>query len=460
MRYKIDFEKRIKELLKNENKKYTYFIETMGCALNENDSMKYRGIFEAMGITKAANIEEANIVLFNTCCIRENAEDKLFGRLGLLKSRKKESKDMYIAIVGCMTEQGHILEKIKKSYSFVDVVLGTKSMHKFAEKLYIAMKNNKKTIDNNLGEHEIVEDIPIVYDEGYKASISIIYGCNNFCSYCIVPYVRGRERSREPEDILKDVRNVASKGYKEITLLGQNVNSYGNDFKDKKYTFVDLLREIEKVSGVEVIRFVSPHPKDFSDELIDLIATSKKISKQIHLPLQSGNTKILKEMNRKYTKEHFLELVKKIRLKVPDVSFSTDIIVGFPGETDEDFLDTLDVVEKVRFDQIYMFCYSKRVGTRAERMENQIDEKVKVERLERLKKLFEDILTEENDKRVGKIFEVLVEGTSKTNKEMYTGRTLDNKVVNFKATDEMIGTVKKVKILENNKWYFTGEIIK
>ena len=459
MRYKIEFEKRIKELLENEHKNYTYYIETMGCALNENDSMKYRGIFEAMGIKKAESIDTANIVLFNTCCIRENAEDKLFGRLGLLKNRKKGSKDMYIAIVGCMTEQAHILQKLKKSYSFVDVVLGTKSMHKFAEKLYIAMKNNKKTIDNNIGEHEIVEDIPIIYDEGYKASISIIYGCNNFCSYCIVPYVRGRERSRAPQDILKDVMDVASKGYKEITLLGQNVNSYGNDFKDRSYTFVELLKEIEKVEGVEVIRFVSPHPKDFSDELIDLIAESKKISKQIHLPLQSGSTKILKEMNRKYTKEHYLDLVRKIRSKIPNVSFSTDIIVGFPGEDEQDFLDTLDVVSKVRFDQIYMFCYSKRVGTRAERMENQVDEKIKVERLERLKKLFEDILNEENDKRVGNTFEVLVEGTSKTNKEMYTGRTIDNKVVNFKANEEMIGKVRKVKILENNKWYFTGEII-
>ena len=298
MRYKIDYEKRIKEYLENENKNYTYYIETMGCALNENDSMKYAGIFEEMGFTKAEDINKANVVLFNTCCIRENAEDKLFGRLGLLKARKKSSKDMYIAIVGCMTEQGHILDKIKSSYSFVDVVLGTKSMQYFAEKLYIAIKNKKKTQEIQENEHEIIEDVPIKYEEGYKASISIIYGCNNFCSYCIVPYVRGRERSRLPEDILKDVKEVASKGYKEITLLGQNVNSYGNDFKDKKYTFVDLLKEIEKIEGIDVIRFVSPHPKDFTDELIDEIAKCDKIAKQIHLPLQSGSTKILTSMNR------------------------------------------------------------------------------------------------------------------------------------------------------------------
>jgi len=457
VRYKIDYEKRIKELLDSQNKQYTYYIETMGCALNENDSMKYAGILEEMGFSKAQDIKDANVVLFNTCCIRENAEDKLFGRLGLLKSRKVGNKDMYIAIVGCMTEQGHILDKLKLSYSFVDVVLGTKSMQHFAEKLYIAMKDKKKTQDIQENEHEIVEDVPIKYEEGYKASISIIYGCNNFCSYCIVPYVRGRERSRLPEDILKDVREVASKGYKEITLLGQNVNSYGNDFKNIKYTFVDLLKEIEKIEGIDVIRFVSPHPKDFTDALIDKIAESDKIAKQIHLPLQSGSTKILKEMNRKYTKEHFLNLVEKIRNKVPNVSFSTDIIVGFPGETEDDFLETMDVVEKVRFDQIYMFCYSIRRGTRAEKMENQIDEKVKVERLERLKALFEKIIDEENEKKVGKVENILVEGISKNNPNMYTGRTIENKVVVFEGFIQDVGKIKKIEIVKNNKWYLTGK---
>lgn len=460
MRYKIDYEKRIKELLDSENKEYTYYIETMGCALNENDSMKYKGIFNAMGFSEAQDIKLANVVLFNTCCIRENAEDKLFGRLGLLKDRKLKNKDVYIAIVGCMTEQGHILEKIKKSYSFVDVVLGTKSMQYFAEKLYIAIKNKTKTQTLQENEHEIVEDVPIIYDKGYKASISIIYGCNNFCSYCIVPYVRGRERSRKPEDILKDVKHVASIGYKEITLLGQNVNSYGNDFKDEKYTFVDLLQEIEKVEGIEVIRFVSPHPKDFSDELIHLIAKSNKIAKQIHLPLQSGSNEILNKMNRKYTKEHYLNLVKKMKEKIPNVTFSTDIIVGFPSETEQDFLDTMDVVEKVRFDQIYMFCYSIRRGTRAEKMENQIEEKVKVERLERLKVLFEKIVDEENNKKVGSIEKILVEGISKNNEKMYTGRTLDNKVVVFEAGTQDIGKVREIEIISNNKWYLTGKIVK
>ncbi len=459
MRYKIDYEKRIKELLDKENKHYTYYIETMGCALNENDSMKYAGILEEMGFSKAEEIEKANVVLFNTCCIRENAEDKLFGRVGYLKTRKKQNKDMYIAIVGCMTEQGHILDKIKSSYSFVDVVLGTKSMQFFAEKLYLAIKNHKKTQELQENEHEIVEDVPIKYEEGYKASISIIYGCNNFCSYCIVPYVRGRERSRLPEDILNDVKTVASKGYKEITLLGQNVNSYGNDFKDNKYTFVDLLTEIEKVEGIEIIRFISPHPKDFTDALIDKIASSDKIAKQIHLPLQSGSTKILESMNRKYTKEHFLTLVEKMKERIPDVSFSTDIIVGFPGETEEDFLDTMDVVEKVKFSLVYMFCYSIRKGTRAERMENQIEECVKVERLQRLKALFEKLVLEENEKKIGTIHKILVEGLSKNNDKMYTGRTIDNKIVVFEAEEKDIGTVKDIEIIENNKWYLTGKIV-
>ena len=459
MRYKIDYEKRIKELLESENKQYTYYIETMGCALNENDSMKYAGILEEMGFTKALEIEKANVILFNTCCIRENAEDKLFGRVGYLKTRKKQNKDMYIAIVGCMTEQGHILDKIRKSYSYVDVVLGTKSMQFFAEKLYLAIKNHKKTQEVQENEHEIVEDVPIRYEEGYKASISIIYGCNNFCSYCIVPYVRGRERSRLPEDILNDVKTVASMGYKEITLLGQNVNSYGNDFKDNKYTFVDLLTEIEKVEGIEVIRFISPYPKDFTDALIDKIASSDKIAKQIHLPLQSGSTRILEAMNRKYTKEHFLTLVEKMKERIPNVSFSTDIIVGFPGETEEDFLDTMDVVDKVKFSLVYMFCYSIRKGTRAERMENQIEESVKVERLQRLKALFEKLVLEDNEKKIGTVHKILVEGLSKNNDKMYTGRTIDNKIVVFEAEEKDIGTVKDIKIIENNKWYLTGKIV-
>lgn len=463
MRYSINFENKIKEINKDKPNQY-YYIDTMGCALNENDSLKYRGIIEACGYTLTDNVDMANFVLFNTCAIRENAEEKLYGRLGQLKAKKKKAKEMetdfVICIVGCMSEQESVVAKIKESYPFVDVVLGTRSMARFAERLYLALKEKKKTkgLDD---EHTVLEDVPIVYEEGIKASVSIIYGCNNFCSYCIVPYVRGRERSRLPKDIVKDIEVLASKGYKEITLLGQNVNSYGNDFKDELegYSFVDLLKEVDKVKGIEIIKFTSPHPKDFTDELIDYIATNLKISRQLHLPLQAGNTKVLKDMNRKYTKEQYLSLVEKIRKKVPDVSFSTDIIVGFPGETEEEFEDTLDVVKRVNFDMIYMFCYSVRIGTRAEKMENQIEESVKVERLERLKALYEQMVNENNQKKIGKVYKILIEGKSKNNDMKYTGRTIDNKIVVFDATESDVGKIKNIKITENNLWYLTGKII-
>lgn len=462
MRYKIDFENKIKEINTLKKTQY-YYIDTMGCALNENDSMKYKGILEKCGYVYTENIEKANVVLFNTCAIRENAEEKLYGRLGQLKARKKKSKelgkDLYVCIVGCMTEQKVSLEKLKKSYPFVDIILGTKSMQFFAEKLYLVIKDSKKTKEQQNYEHEIVEDIPIVYDKGYKASVAIIYGCNNFCSYCIVPYVRGRERSRLPQDIITDIEKLAKEGYKEITLLGQNVNSYGNDFKGELcgYSFVDLLKDVDKISGIEIIKFTSPHPKDFTDDLIEYIAHNSKISRQLHLPLQSGSTKVLKDMNRKYSKEQYLELVNKIKGKVQDVSFSTDIIVGFPGETEQDFLDTLDVVRQVNFDMIYMFCYSVRKGTRAEKMENQIEEHIKVERLERLKALYESMVDENNNKKLGKVYKILIEGKSKNNKDKYTGRTIDNKVVVLNGTDEDIGKILEIKIVENNKWYLTGE---
>lgn len=463
MRYSINFENKIKEINKDKPNQY-YYIDTMGCALNENDSLKYRGIIEACGYTLTDNVEQATLVLFNTCAIRENAEEKLYGRLGQLKAKKKKAKEMgtdfVICIVGCMSEQDSVISKIKESYPFVDVVLGTRSMARFAERLYLVLKEKKKTkgLDD---EHTVLEDVPIVYEDGFKASVSIIYGCNNFCSYCIVPYVRGRERSRLPEDIVKDIEVLADRGYKEITLLGQNVNSYGNDFKGELegYSFVDLLKEVDKVEGIEIIKFTSPHPKDFTDELIDYIAVNPKISRQLHLPLQAGNTKVLKDMNRKYTKEQYLSLVEKIREKVPDVSFSTDIIVGFPGETEEEFEDTLDVVKRVNFDMIYMFCYSVRIGTRAEKMENQIEESVKVERLERLKALYEQMVNENNNKKVGKVYKILIEGKSKNNDLKYTGRTIDNKVVVFDAAESDVGKIKDIEITENNLWYLTGKII-
>lgn len=449
-----------KEKIKEYNKehKLKYYIDTMGCQMNENDSLKYAGIFESMGFKKGTEAD-SNFYLFNTCCVRENAENTLFGRLGYLKQKKLKGKDIYIAVVGCMSQQRHILEKIKQSYKFVDIVLGTGSMSLFPDKVYKILINNKKEIEYVDVGNEIEEEVPIIYEDKYKASVSIIYGCNNFCSYCIVPYVRGRERSRKPEDIISDITRLAKKGYKEIMLLGQNVNSYGNDFKEKKYGFPDLLKDIEKIDGIEIIRFMSPHPKDFKDDLIEVIKNSKKIARQIHLPLQSGSTKILKDMNRKYTKEDFLNIVEKLKKADENISISTDIIVGFPGETNEDFNDTLDVVKKVKFDQIYMFIYSKRVGTKAAKMEDNTPNEEKVRRLETLKKVYEEQLPYNNEKMIGKVYKVLVEGKSKNNDKLYTGRTSQNKVVIFEADEKDIGRLKNIIIDSQHLWYLKGRII-
>ncbi len=440
-----------------KDKKVKYFVETMGCKLNENDSLKYQGIMETMNIYEADNIDDAKIILFNTCCIRENAEEKLFGRLGALKNRKQQEKDLIIIVLGCMTQQKHIIEKINKSYPFVDIVLGTNSMATFPDKLLKVIDSKKKIREYIEDTTEVLEEVPIKYEEGNKASVSIIYGCNNFCSYCIVPYVRGREKSRQLEDIIKDIKKCVEKGYKEITLLGQNVNSYGNDLEDKNITFANLLREVNKVDGVEIIRFMSPHPKDFKDDVIAAIRDCDKVTKQIHLPLQAGSTKVLKAMNRRYTKEQYLELVEKIKKEIPDVSFTTDIITGFPGETEEDFEDTLDVVRKVVYDQIFMFVYSVRKGTAAEKMENQIDEHVKVERLERLKKLNIEQIEEINKSMIGKTYKILVEGKSKNNDELFTGRTDNNKVVVFQASEEDVGKILNIKVVSEHLWYLKGE---
>lgn len=442
----------------NDEHHLKYYIDTMGCQMNENDSMKYAGILESMGFEKGTE-DNANLYLFNTCCIRENAENTLFGRLGMLKKKRMQNPETYIAILGCLTQQEQMVEKIKSSYRFVDVVLGTSAMSLFPEKLYNAIVINRKKLEYIDVSNALEEEVPICYNDKFKASVSIIYGCNNFCTYCIVPYVRGRERSIRPEDIIKDVQRLADDGYKEIMLLGQNVNSYGNDFKDEKYTFPMLLQDIEKIDGIEIIRFMSPHPKDFKDDLIEVIKNSNKIARQIHLPLQSGNSQVLKSMNRKYTKEQFIEVAMKLK-EIPDVSLSTDIIVGFPGETEEQFLDTLDVVKKVKFDQIFMFIYSPREGTVGAKMEDHTPYEEKVNRLERLKKLYEDTLPELNKKMVGKVYKLLVEGKSKTNDKLYTGRTSQNKVVIFEATDDDIGEVVNVKIDSDHLWYLKGTIVR
>ena len=447
----------------NSGRNLKYIILTMGCQLNENDSEKISGMLEKMGYTRTDKIENADFIAFNTCCVRENAEDKLFGKLGEVK-KYKEAKGTIIAIGGCMMQEKHIVEKLKQSYPFFDIIFGTHTLYKFPEDVYNTLINKKRIEDILDIDGEIIEGLPIKRDDNIKASVAIMNGCNNFCTYCIVPYVRGRERSRRAEDIIAEVELLAKEGYKEITLLGQNVNSYMRVERENKKeigeidSFAKLLRKINKVEGIERIRFVSPHPKDFTDDVIDAIKDCDKVCKIIHLPLQSGSTKILKDMNRKYTKEQYLELVEKMKNKIPGVEFSTDIIVGFPGETEEDFKDTLDVVDKVCFEQVYMFIYSRRVGTPADKMENQIPEEVKHERFNRLKQLVESQIKQNNDKYVGTIQKVLVEGTSKTNENMLTGRTDTNKVVNFEGNTNLIGKIVDLKITSEHMWYLNGEV--
>ena len=418
------------------------------------------GMIEEMGYTKAQKAEEATLSVINTCCVRENAEDRLFGKLGEVK-RIKEKRGTIIAIGGCMMQEKHIVEKLKLSYPFFDILFGTHTIHQFPKDLYTKIIENKQIEDILDIDGEIIEGLPIKRNDNIKASVTIMNGCNNFCSFCIVPYVRGRERSRNPEDILNEVKDLAKQGFKEITLLGQNVNSYlrsgKKDFNSNIKSFAELLREINKIDGIERIRFVSPHPKDFTDDVIEAIRDCEKVCKIIHLPLQSGSSKILKIMNRKYTKEQFLGLVEKMRSQIPNVTFSTDIIVGFPGETEEDFEDTLDVVRKVNFEQIYMFIYSRRVGTPGDRMENQVPDEVKHERFDRLKQLYESQIQENNKKYVGTKQKVLVEGFSKTNSKLLTGRTDSNKVVNFEGSEELIGNVVELTIESEHMWYLKGK---
>ena len=466
---KVDIQESLETIEKvakiNEGKNLKYCILTMGCQLNENDSEKMSGMIEEMNYTKTDNLAEADLIVFNTCCVRENAEDKLFGKLGEVK-KYKEEKGTIIAIGGCMMQEKHIVEKLKQSYPFFDIAFGPHTLKQFPEDLYRVINNRKRIEDILDVDGEIIEGLPIKRNDSIKASVAIMNGCNNFCSYCIVPYVRGRERSRKPKDIIEEIRTLAKQGYKEIMLLGQNVNSYlrveiENNVQLEEYegvkSFATLLRAVNKINGIERIRFISPHPKDFTDDVIEAIRDCDKVCKLIHLPLQSGSTEVLKVMNRKYTKEQYLNLVEKMKNEIPNLTLSTDIIVGFPGETEEDFQDTLDVVKKVNFEQVYMFIYSRRVGTPADKMENQIPEQIKHERFDRLKQLVEKQIAIKNKEYVGTIQKVLIEGRSKTNENMLTGRTDSNKVVVLEGDDNLIGQILPLKIVSEHMWYLRGE---
>lgn len=427
---------------------------TFGCQMNARDSEKLAGILERMGYVEVQE-EEADFVIYNTCTVRENANLRVYGRLGYLHSLKKKNPHMMIGLCGCMMQESQVVEKLKKSYSFVNLIFGTHNIYKFAELVVSALLSDHMVIDIWKDTDKIVEDLPSQRKFPFKSGVNIMFGCNNFCSYCIVPYVRGRERSRNPKDIVREIENLVADGVVEVMLLGQNVNSYGKNLEEPM-TFAQLLQEIEKIEGLKRIRFMTSHPKDLSDELIEVMKNSKKICKHLHLPLQSGSTGILKVMNRRYTKEQYLNLVERIRTAIPDISLTTDIIVGFPGETEEDFLETMDVVEKVRYDSAFTFIYSKRTGTPAAAMENQIPDDVVKDRFDRLLFKVQEIGRAMSARDTGTVQEVLVEEQNSQDPHLMTGRLSNNLLVHFEGDTSLLGQICQVHLDECRGFYYMG----
>lgn len=434
-----------------------YLLKTYGCQMNSNDSERLAGMLENMGYEKTDSENEADIIIFNTCCVRETAENKVIGHLGELKRLKQKKPDLIIGVCGCMVQQADMADKLKTRLSHIDLLFGTHNIHNLPELIYQVRESGSTIIEVWSEQADIVEEIPVKREEGIKAWVTIMYGCNNFCTYCIVPYVRGRERSRAPQSIIEEIQKLASEGYQEITLLGQNVNSYGKDFSEP-YDFADLLTDLDKIEGVPRIKYMTSHPKDFSDKLIEVIANSKNVCEYFHLPVQAGSDNILKAMNRGYTKKQYLELIAKIKKAVPNAAISTDLIVGFPGETEAEFQETLDVLSKVNYDLAFTFIYNKRSGTPAADMENQVSDQEKKARIQRLVELQNSITFKRNQSEEGKIHRVLVDGFSKTNKEKLSGRTRTNKIVIFSGTEELIGKVVSVKITEGKPYNLEGEI--
>ena len=437
----------------------TFCVTTFGCQMNARDSEKLVGILEQIGYVEESDEEKADFVIYNTCTVRENANQRVYGRLGQLGRIKKKNPHMMIALCGCMMQEPEVVEKLKKSYRFVDLIFGTHNIYKFAELLETHMESGRMVIDIWKDTDKIVEDLPVERKYPFKSGVNIMFGCNNFCSYCIVPYVRGRERSRDPKAIIREIEKLVADGVVEVMLLGQNVNSYGKTLEDP-ITFAQLLQEIEKIDGLERIRFMTSHPKDLSDELIRVMAESKKICRHLHLPVQSGSTRILEKMNRRYTKEGYLDLAKRIKSAIPDISLTTDIIVGFPGETEEDFQETLDVVRKVRYDSAFTFIYSKRTGTPAAVMEDQVPEDVVKDRFNRLLKEVQDISAEVCAAHEGTVQTALVESINDHDSSLVTGRLSNNLLVHFPGDASMIGKFYQVRLNECRGFYYIGEQIK
>lgn len=446
---------------KQENRdiKGSAVIETYGCQMNEHDSEKLAGVLKEKGYKLIENTEKADIIILNTCCIRENAEVKVHGKIGYLKQYKRENPDLIIGVCGCMMQQEGMAEKIKDKHPHVDIVFGTHNIHEFSQLLDAAKEESETIIDIWEEKEELIPDLPTRRETDHKAWVTIIYGCNNFCTYCIVPYVRGQEKSRPPLDIVTEIKELANDGIKEVTLLGQNVNSYGHDL-DREVNFANLLEQLDQIEGIKRIRYMTSHPRDFTTKLIKAIAKSDKVCEHFHLPIQSGSSRILKKMNRGYTQEEYLALVEEIRKYIPQAAVTTDFIVGFPSETEEDFAETLKVVEEVEFDMAYTFKYSQRSGTPAADMEGQVDEDTKQKRLQKLMDIQSNISARKNKKLLGKTVEVLGDGESKNNPNRQTGRTRTNKIVVFNSDIDLTGKLINVNINKASSWTLTGDLVK
>lgn len=441
-----------------DKKEMKYYIETWGCQMNEEDSEKLSGMLKRMGYYNTKVKDEAGIIIYNTCCIRENAETKVFGNLGHLKALKRKNPDLIIAICGCMMQQEGMADNILKKFPYVNIIFGTHNSFKFPEYLNKVKIEGVQVKEIFNKETEIIEGIPIDRKSDVKAFVTIMYGCNNFCTYCVVPYVRGRERSRNPEDIIKEIEGLISKGYKEITLLGQNVNSYGKGL-DEEITFAMLLRKINEVPGIERIRFMTSHPKDLTEDVVLAIRDCDKVCEQIHLPVQSGSNRILKKMNRNYTRENYIELIKKIRREIPGVTITTDLIIGFPGETEEDFEETLNLAKEIQYSLAFTYLYSRRNNTQADMMLNQVPDNIKHERFNKLIDVINTGVISQNKIYEGQTVEVLVEGNSKNDLTMLTGRTRNGKLVNFKGENIKSGDLVLIKIIRAQPFSLIGEVI-